>query len=154
MISTHGFPDGGPLLAQQQQFRMPAGGNLTHAQAGGYHARLIEDQRISRVKIIRDLAEDAMLHIPAIAMEHKQPGGIPRTRGALGDGFRRKMVVEIGSAHASPIQPARKQVQSNRQDQAQQDRACQWEEASETFAFDPDIAGKPAEGKPGATEEP
>lgn len=85
--------------AQQQKLDGSARALLDAVQAGGNDARLVDHQHVAGVQVIGDVAEDAVLNLPAVPVVDEQAAAVARLCGRLRDEFLRKFVVKIACLH-------------------------------------------------------
>ena len=94
---------------EQQRLDHAARAGLATNQAGRHHARLVDDEHVTRLDIVDDVAEDAVLNgtavlqrrsrLGALAVNHQQAAGIARLGGSLGDELFGQVVIKIIGTH-------------------------------------------------------
>ena len=94
---------------EQQGLDHTARAGLTTDQAGRHHARLVDDEYVTRLDVVDNVAEDAVLDgaamlqrrsgLGTLAVHHQQTTGIARLGGSLGNQFLGKVVIKIIGTH-------------------------------------------------------
>ena len=93
------------ILFQQQNLNLPAAPGIDRPESGRNHTRIVQDQNVSRSKIVDDLSKPPVLGAARVAVKDQQTRCIAARRRHLGDPFRRKFEVKIGRSHLAAILP-------------------------------------------------
>lgn len=64
-------------------------------EAGGQHARAVQNEHVARFQIVRNIAEDAVLDALIFAVIDEETGRIARLCGRLRDELLGKIVIKI-----------------------------------------------------------
>ena len=86
-------------LAKQEHLGLPARAAFRAKQARGQHARFVRHQQIAGLKIVDDIAEDAVLDRAGFAVHDQHAARIAHRRRLLRDKLLGKIVIEIARFH-------------------------------------------------------
>ena len=90
---------GAHKLTKQEHLGLPARAALRAQQARRQNARLIRHQQIAGLKIVDDIAEDAVLDRAGLAVHDQHAARIAHRRRLLRDKLLGKIVIEIARFH-------------------------------------------------------
>ena len=88
---------------EEEELHHPACSLFLPHQAGGPDPAFVDHQHIAGAEVLGQLPEDPVLQAAVAAMEHQEPGSIPRLHRLLGDGLGRQGVIKIGHPHGPPL---------------------------------------------------
>jgi hypothetical protein len=87
------------ILFEQQNLKLSARVRIDAAEAGRDHARVVEDQQIAGLQVLREVTEPAMLDLTREAMQHEQARLVALRHRRLRDQLERQRKIEIRGSH-------------------------------------------------------
>jgi hypothetical protein len=68
-------------------------------KSGRKHTAVIEYQRISRAKVLRQVKKMLMGNVPGLPVQHQKSGTVPFLQGSLRNKFLRQIVIKVTRLH-------------------------------------------------------
>src|SRR5688500_9706900 len=78
------FPTALPL-AEKESFPAPSCFLSMTEEAGWHNLRVVQNQAVARIEVFFDVAKCPIINLPALPIQHHQPGGVARFGGRLRD---------------------------------------------------------------------